>query len=104
MSFPAVLKQYFELINVIGVTFCYTKSGVPKGLCRAQKLYYVSTAGGNYVPEEYGFGYVKALARNFYGIDGIIKFGANGLDIVGVDVNAILSECEKQIEDHFAQR
>jgi hypothetical protein len=27
------------------------------------------TAGGQYVPEEYGFGYVKALAQIFYGID-----------------------------------
>ena len=31
LSFPAALKQYFELINVLGVTFMYTPDGYPKG-------------------------------------------------------------------------
>ena len=39
LSFPAALKQYFEQINVLGITFAYTPEGVPKGLCRARKLY-----------------------------------------------------------------
>lgn len=82
LSFPAVLKQYFEQINVIGVTFRYTPEGVPQGLCKAEKLYYVTTAGGLFVPEEFGFGYVKSLARNFYGIRDIQLVKEVGLDIV----------------------
>ena len=66
LSFPAVLKQYFEQINVIGITFRYTPEGIPEGLCRARLLTYITTAGGTVVPGEYGFGYVKALAQNFY--------------------------------------
>jgi FMN-dependent NADH-azoreductase len=66
-----MLKQYIEAINVLGITFEYTPEGIPKGLCKAKKLYYVMTAGGNYVPEEFGFGYIKALAQNFYGIEDI---------------------------------
>ena len=83
LSFPAALKQYFEQINVLGITFMYTPEGLPKGLCRASKLYYVMTAGGMYVPEEYGFGYVRALARNFYGIEDVKLIKAVGLDIAG---------------------
>ena len=56
LSFPASLKQYIEHINVVGITFIYTPEGIPKGLCRAKELYYVSTAGGSFVPEEHGFG------------------------------------------------
>ena len=68
LSFPAVLKRYLEQINVVGITFRYTPAGVPEGLCRAKELIYVTTAGGDFVPDEYGFGYVRALAISFYGI------------------------------------
>ncbi|MBE6003691.1 MAG: ACP phosphodiesterase [Lachnospiraceae bacterium] len=92
LSFPAMLKQYIEHINVLGITFEYTPEGIPKGLCKAEKLYYVMTAGGNYVPEEFGFGYVKALAQNFYGIGDVELIKATGLDIYGADVNAIMDK------------
>ena len=91
LSFPAVLKQYFEQINVIGVTFRYTPQGVPEGLCRAGRLTYVTTAGGEFVPEDYGFGYVKALAQTFYGIPDVRLIKAVGLDLVGADPEAILN-------------
>ena len=45
-SFPAALKQYLEQVSVIGVTFYYTPEGIPKGLCQAKGLYYVTTTGG----------------------------------------------------------
>lgn len=91
LSFPAVLKQYIEQINVTGITFKYTSEGIPQGLCRAKKLYYVMTAGGTYVPEEYGFGYVRALAQSFYGIEDVELIKAVGLDIDGADVEEIIS-------------
>ena len=92
LSFPAVLKQYFEQINVPGVTFRYTPEGVPQGLCRAKSLVYVTTAGGNYVPDEFGFGYVKALAQGFYGIGDVRLVRAVGLDLDGADAEGILRE------------
>ena len=92
LSFPAMLKQYIEAINVLGITFEYTPEGFPKGLCKANKLYYVMTAGGNYVPEEFGFGYIKALARNFYGIENVELIKATGLDIIGADSETIINE------------
>ena len=94
LSFPAALKQYIEQVNVVGITFEYTPEGFPRGLCRAKKLYYVMTAGGTYVPEEFGYGYVKALSQNFYGIQDVELIKAVGLDIIGADVNKIIGEAE----------
>ena len=92
LSFPAALKQYVEHINVVGITFEYTKEGFPKGLCKAEKLYYVMTAGGTYVPEELGFGYIQSLAQNFYGIKDVELVKATGLDIDGADEKEILDK------------
>lgn len=96
LSFPAVLKQYIEQINAIGVTFSYTAEGAPQGLCKADLLIYVTTAGGYFVPEEYGFGYVKALAQNYYGIRDVELVKAVGLDIVGADAEAIMKAAEAE--------
>lgn len=92
LSFPSALKRYLEQICVVGVTFKYGEDGVPQGLCRAKKLYYVTTAGGKFFPEEFGFGYVKALCQNFFGIDDVRLIKAVGLDIYGADQEAILKD------------
>ena len=99
LSFPASLKQYLELVNVVGISFRYTEEGVPVGLCRADRLYYVTTAGGCWVPEEFGYGYVKSLAQNYYGIEDIRLIKAVGLDIEGADVDAILKAAEETIDE-----
>lgn len=101
LSFPAILKQYFEQINILGVTFQYTPQGEPQGLCRAKQLFYLTTAGGCFVPEEYGFGYVKALARSFYGIPEVQLFQAVGLDIEGADPERLLARTMEQIRAAF---
>ena len=99
LSFPATLKQYLEQINVVGITFKYSEEGIPIGLCRANQLYYVTTAGGYYVPEEFGFGYVKALAQNYYGIQDVRQISAVGLDIINADVNAIMNAAEDRLSE-----
>jgi len=97
LSFPAMLKQYLEQISVTGLTFRYSEEGIPVGLCSAKRLFYVTTAGGPYVPEDYGFGYVKALARGYYGIQDVRKIEANGLDIDDADVEAIMASAEDTV-------
>ena len=99
LSFPAALKQYFEQINVVGITFKYSEEGIPVPLCRAKRLLFVTTAGGYYVPEEFGFGYIKALAKNYYGISEVRLIKAIGLDIEGADVNNILRSTEDIISE-----
>ena len=94
LSFPAMLKQYFEQVNVVGLTFAYSDAGIPQGLCKAKSLYYVTTAGGYILSDEFGFGYVKALANTFYGINDVRQIKAEGLDIVGADVEKILESVD----------
>jgi FMN-dependent NADH-azoreductase len=103
LSFPAALKQYLEQINVVGITFRYTEEGVPVGMCRAKRLFYVTTVGGLYYPEADGCGYVRDLARSVYGIGGTVLIHADGLDIVGSDVERILRDCEAEIDRLFPE-
>ncbi len=97
LSFPAALKQYLEQISVVGITFRYSENGEPIGLCKADKLFYVTTAGGTFVPHQFGFGYVKALAEGLYGIKNVQSFCAAGLDILGADINAIMHSAKANI-------
>ncbi len=97
LTFPSLLKIYLENVTVCGVTFYYTENGVPKGLCRAKKLYYVTTSGGEIV-HNFGFEYVDALAKEFYGIGETRFISAEGLDIIGADEGGILREAMKRFD------
>ena len=97
LMFPAVLKNYLENITVSGITFRYSEKGRPQSLCRAKKLYYVTTSGGFIGQNDFGFSYIKALAQNFFGITDIHRYAAEGLDIFGADVDKILNETKQTI-------
>ena len=97
LSFPSVLKIYFENITVSGVTFEYSEKGRPVGKCNAKNLYYVTTSGGYIANNNFGFDYVKALAENFFGIENISFYSAEGLDIFGADVKEIMHEAKEKI-------
>ena len=101
LSFPAVLKQYLEQVNVVGITFRYGEDGIPVGLCRAKRLFYLTTSGGCHLPDAFGYGYVEALSRGFYGIEEVLQIKAEGLDLDGADVEAILREAEQRIDRLF---
>ena len=94
LMFPTVLKCYFEKVTVNGLTFCYGENGIPCGLCKAKKLIYITTSGG-FIKDNFGFDYVYALCKNFYGINDVQLVKAEGLDIYGADVSGIL-EKEKE--------
>lgn len=96
MAFPACLKAYLEAVTVAGITFRYDERGIPVGLCRARRLIYVATSGGPVIGENMGYSYVAALARNFYGIPALNYFDAQGLDILGADVESILLASGRQ--------
>ena len=97
LMFPAVLKTYLENITVSGITFDYSDQGIPVGLCSARKLYYVTTAGGFIGQNDFGFAYIKALAQNLFGIPEIHRYGAEGLDIFGADVEGILNKVKAEM-------
>ena len=101
MSFPALLKRYIEAITVTGITFCYSESGVPIGMCRAGKLYYVTTAGGPIINETFGYGYIKMLAQGMYGIPDCCCFKAENLDVAGANEEEILRNASDMIDASF---
>lgn len=101
LMFPAVLKTYLENIAVSGITFWYSEDGRPVSLCKVKALYYVTTAGGLIGQNDFGFSYVKALAQSFFGINEIHRYAAEGLDIFGAEVDAIMRKAKLEIsEDH----
>ncbi len=61
------------------------------GMCKAKKLYYVTTAGGPY-DGRYSFEYLKTLVTDYFGIPEVELVKAEMLDIVGNDPEKILSE------------
>ena len=89
MSFPSMLKIFFEAASVEGITFAYADDGIPIGLCQAQDMYYVTTSGGVIGDCNFGFEYVNALCR-LYGIQNTHFVSAQGLDMEGADVQAIM--------------
>ena len=98
-SFPSSVKVYIEHIMVNGITFTYTEDGYPKGMCKAKKLYYVSTAGGPVIGTNHGFEYVKALAALYWGIPETKLFQAENLDIIRANVGRILEEAMAEISE-----
>ena len=94
LLFPAKVRDYLEAVTVSGVTFRYGNNGVPQGLCRAKRLIYVTTAGGP-IFQNFGFSYVEALAKGFYGIQDVRLVKAEGLDIWGADPKAILEQAKR---------
>ena len=98
LGFPAVLKCFIEAVCVNGLTFVYNDRGIPEGLCRAKRLVYVTTAGG-FIPENnYGYNYVKQLCTDLFGISDTVCIKAEGLDIYGADIPAILRAAENEID------
>ncbi|MDO4617803.1 MAG: NAD(P)H-dependent oxidoreductase [Lachnospiraceae bacterium] len=98
LSFPAILKKYIEAVMVTGITFTYSEDGRPVGLCNAEKLYYVSTAGGPMFDTASGYGYIKTLANVMWGIPECRLLSAENLDIIGADVEEILNRSCLEIE------
>ena len=94
LSFPSLLKIYVENICVTGVTFYYGENGIPAGLCKAKKLTYITTAGGYIGEFNMGFDYIRNVAAGLFNIPEINCIKAEGLDIFGADVEAILDSCE----------
>lgn len=103
LMFPSVLKTYFEAITVSGITFSYSNEGRPVSLCRASKLFYITTSGGFIGNNNFGFAYTKALAENFYGISdaNINCFVAEGLDISPDKANDILQIAKENADTFF---
>jgi len=101
LSFPASLKAYFEAVNSMGITFHYVDD-MPQSLCRAKRLIYVMTAGGE-IYANHGFEYVKSLCKIFYKIPETICFAAENLDVTNADVEKILEAAIEEVHNRMKQ-
>lgn len=98
MFCPAVLNIYLEWAAAIPVTFRYTREGELEGLCRAEKLLYITTVGGALEGQNLGFAYVRALGTRL-GIDQIQCVAAENLDVWGSDVEQSLSQAREELRE-----
>ena len=100
MSFPSSLKIFFEAASVVGITFTYAEDGTPIGLTAAKDMYYVTTSGGYIGDCNFGVEYVNALCK-LYGVENTHFVSAEGLDLDGADVQAIMEEaCNGEIMNY----
>ncbi len=92
LSFPALLKVYVENVSVDGITFQYTEKGL-QGLCRGSHLIFLTTRGGFYGDShmEQGSCYLKAL-KDFFGFGAYACVSAEGLDVMGSDILALVDD------------
>lgn len=95
-TFPAKLRIYIERCSVTGLTYVYGEDGIPKGKAKAKELVYITTSGGNIGSYNCGYDFMKAICALF-GIEKTSFISAEGLDIVGNDVEQILTEAERKI-------
>lgn len=95
LSIPAILKAYIDYITISGITFKYSAHG-PIGLCQNKKAINIVTRGGVYNTEkaaslEMGDRYLKTIF-NFLGIEDYSTIVAEGLDIIGNDVDELVNQ------------
>ncbi|MGN1025661.1 MAG: NAD(P)H-dependent oxidoreductase [Faecousia sp.] len=91
-GFPSVLKTYIEAIGVAGFVYHYGPDGRPEGLCKADKLYYVTTRGG-FIPDDKDLGYATIVDMgHYYGINEITCISAMGLDVPVTNVEETISK------------
>lgn len=100
LSFPAILKIYIENISVTGITFKYSEDGRPIGLCKANKIYFVSTAGGKFL-HDFGYNYIKTLTKDLFAIENSELIYAEGLDVVGNNAEEIVKNAKKELDKRF---
>ncbi|HIY84269.1 NAD(P)H-dependent oxidoreductase [Rubneribacter sp.] len=96
LSFPAALKIYLEHVSVCESTFHYTEDARCEGLCRAQRLTYITTCGGRVEGANFGYEYLCGIAKMF-GIPQTRFVAAEDLDVVGVDVEAQMDKARAQL-------
>jgi FMN-dependent NADH-azoreductase len=102
LSIPAILKAYIDYICVTGITFKYTETG-PVGLCTGKKAVHITSRGGVYsqgqgADYEMGDRYLRTIL-GFLGILDYTTISADGLDIIGNDVNALVQAAIGQALD-----
>ena len=98
LGIPAILKAYIDYVSVTGITFTYTTTG-PVGMCLGKKAINITSRGGDYSkPPAANFEMGDKYLRTIFGFLGVTDFttiAADGLDVIGNDVDAIVGHAIK---------
>ncbi|MGN1018895.1 MAG: NAD(P)H-dependent oxidoreductase [Aristaeellaceae bacterium] len=94
LAFPAMLKVWVENVYVRNLTFRYERDRCI-GLCRGREAVYITTAGSPVGDNDWGAGYMRAVLASL-GIAGFRSVRAEGIDLDGCDVEAVLRRAEEE--------
>lgn len=94
LSFPAMVKVWVERMYVRNLTFVY-RNDQPVGLCRGKAAIYLTTAGSPVGMHNLGADYLRAVFQ-MLGIPDWTEVRAEGLDIAGADVEALLNTARQE--------
>ena len=96
LCFPSLLKIYIEHIFATGVTFRYDGPRAV-GMCRAEKLMYIQSAGGFTGENDPGTVYMKAICE-MLGIPKFERICAEGIDIQEIPTQPQIQKALDEIE------
>lgn len=98
LSVPALLKIYIENVSVQGITFeADPENKLLYGICRADKLMFLTTRGGAYEdsPLETGVPMMRNLTA-FFGIRVFDTIAADGMDLLILPPEVILGRAIRE--------
>lgn len=98
-QFPALLRCWVEHVAVGGLTFIYGEDGRPHGLCRGDRILYITTAGGPILDRNCGFDYCKTLFSNMMGFTKFDCVAAECMDVIGYPVEEELAKAEAKLRE-----
>lgn len=101
LSVPALLKIYIENLTVQGLTFEVDGDrGELYGICRADKLCFLTTRGGSYKdsPLETGIPFMRNLTE-FFGIGQFDCVAADGIDLLLEPPQVILERAREEARE-----
>lgn len=107
LTVPSMVRAYLERLCVVGLTFHYNEQGRSVGDCNPQRLLYVTTRGG-YVDDndpaltDHASAYLRSLCA-MLGVERFDCLAAEGLDVVGNNVAAILAQSEAEADQVAAR-
>lgn len=98
LEFPALLKIYFERVSVSELTYVF-QGDHAEANTKAERAVYITTAGGYTIGKNYGYEYAQGLFSFLFGINRMDLVMAEGLDIEGADVEALLKDAMVKAEE-----
>ena len=100
MSFPSILRVFFERISLDGITFKTDEFGVTTGNCNASKLLYITSRGLNISDRsanDCGYHYLNAISK-FFGIKILKQVSMNRIDLKDTNVDEEIQKAKDKLD------